>query len=147
LLKKNIEEILVDHAWCEQKSRQHRHQHDYPPENLAWLTNSPTWWPRSGFTSKEFLDCVRFSPMAPQDEYVVQAKLCDRAADGARERQLMDQLLVSALIEALRSCERFKLLWQHIASELSKFYYELMVSQPRILWLTWIWQRNMTPNW
>jgi tRNA-(ms[2]io[6]A)-hydroxylase len=48
---------------------------------------------------------------------------------GARERQLMDQLLVSALIEA-RSCERFKLLWQNIADqELSKFYYELMVSE------------------
>ena len=41
----------------------------------------------------------------------------------------MDQLLVSALIEA-RSCERFKLLWQNIADkELSKFYYELMVSE------------------
>ena len=30
----------------------------------------------------------------------------------------------------LRSCERFKLLWQNIADqELSKFYYELMVSE------------------
>jgi len=33
------------------------------------------------------------------------------------------------LIEA-RSCERFKLLWKGIAdTELSKFYYELMISE------------------
>jgi tRNA-(ms[2]io[6]A)-hydroxylase len=41
----------------------------------------------------------------------------------------MDQLLVSGLIE-VRSCERFKLLWQHIGDpDLSQFYYELMASE------------------
>lgn len=41
----------------------------------------------------------------------------------------MDKLLISALIEA-RSCERFRLLSQHILDEdLKKFYYELMVSE------------------
>ena len=63
-----------------------------------------------------------------KDEYVVQL-LAHVRKGGSRERQLMDQLLVSALIEA-RSCERFKLLWQNITDqELSKFYYELMVSE------------------
>jgi len=63
-----------------------------------------------------------------RDEYVVQL-LAHVRKGGARERQLLDQLLVSALIEA-RSCERFKLLWKHIPDpELSQFYYELMVSE------------------
>jgi tRNA-(ms[2]io[6]A)-hydroxylase len=48
---------------------------------------------------------------------------------GHIDRQLMDKLLISALIEA-RSCERFKLLSEEIPDEsLKKFYYELMVSE------------------
>ena len=63
-----------------------------------------------------------------KDEYVVQL-LAHVRKGGPRERQLLDQLLVSALVEA-RSCERFKLLWKHIPDpELSQFYYELMVSE------------------
>jgi tRNA-(ms[2]io[6]A)-hydroxylase len=47
----------------------------------------------------------------------------------SRDEQMVDKLLVSALIEA-RSCERFKLLWQNLPDEeLQKFYYELMVSE------------------
>ena len=62
------------------------------------------------------------------DEYVVALSKHVRKGD-KRERQLMDQLLVNALIEA-RSCERFKLLWKNIQDEgLQKFYYELMVSE------------------
>ena len=48
---------------------------------------------------------------------------------GNRDQQLMEKLLMNALIEA-RSCERFKILWQHIPDQdLSKFYYELMISE------------------
>ena len=42
---------------------------------------------------------------------------------------MVDRLLFSAMIEA-RSCERFKLLSEEIKdTELSKFYYDLMVSE------------------
>ncbi len=42
---------------------------------------------------------------------------------------MVDRLLFSAMIEA-RSCERFKLLSKEIKDpELSKFYYDLMVSE------------------
>jgi tRNA-(ms[2]io[6]A)-hydroxylase len=42
---------------------------------------------------------------------------------------LIDRLLFSAMIEA-RSCERFRVLSQNIKDEeLSKFYYDLMVSE------------------
>jgi tRNA-(ms[2]io[6]A)-hydroxylase len=62
------------------------------------------------------------------DEYVVALSRHIRKGD-KRERQLMDHLLINALIEA-RSCERFKLLWKNIQDEgLQKFYYELMVSE------------------
>ena len=48
---------------------------------------------------------------------------------GSREQQLVEKLLMNALIEA-RSAERFRILWKNIGDfELSKFYYELMVSE------------------
>jgi tRNA-(ms[2]io[6]A)-hydroxylase len=48
---------------------------------------------------------------------------------GSREQQLVEKLLINALIEA-RSCERFRILWKEIGDkELSLFYYELMVSE------------------
>ena len=62
------------------------------------------------------------------DEYVVElSKILKKG--GSREQQLVEKLLMNALIEA-RSCERFKILWKNIEDEeLSKFYYELMVSE------------------
>ena len=48
---------------------------------------------------------------------------------GTRLESMVDRLLFSAMIEA-RSCERFKLLSKEIGDqELSKFYYDLMVSE------------------
>ncbi|KXK23563.1 MAG: tRNA-hydroxylase [Bacteroidetes bacterium OLB12] len=68
--------------------------------------------------------------MGPQrkDEYVEQLQKIVKKG-GSREQQLVEKLLINALIEA-RSCERFRLLWKEIGdAELSKFYYELMVSE------------------
>jgi len=65
---------------------------------------------------------------ARKDEYVG-ALLTHIRKGGSGEVQLMDTLLVSALVEA-RSCERFKLLWQHVPDRaLADFYHELMVSE------------------
>src|SRR5690606_30692183 len=62
------------------------------------------------------------------DEYVVQLSGLERKG-GEIERQLMDKLLINALIEA-RSCERFRLLSLNIDDEyLKKFYHELMISE------------------
>ena len=130
---KNIEDILVDHAWCEQKAAStgismiiHYPEKTRLVDELTDLV-AEEW---SHF-ERVLLELRKrgFQLGRPRkDEYVVQL-LAHVRKGGARERQLMDQLLVSALIEA-RSCERFKLLWQHIAdAELSKFYYELMVSE------------------
>ena len=130
---KNIEDILVDHAWCEQKAAStgismiiHYPEKTRLVDELTDLV-AEEW---SHF-ERVLLELRKrgFQLGRPRkDEYVVQL-LAHVRKGGPRERQLLDQLLVSALIEA-RSCERFKLLWQHIAdAELSKFYYELMVSE------------------
>ena len=48
-----------------------------------------------------------------------------------KETRLLDRLLFAAMIEA-RSCERFKVLSDHIEDqELAKFYYDLMASEAR----------------
>jgi tRNA-(ms[2]io[6]A)-hydroxylase len=63
-----------------------------------------------------------------KDEYVDQLQKVIRKG-GNRIQQLVERLLLNALIEA-RSCERFRLLWREISDRsLSEFYYELMVSE------------------
>ncbi len=63
-----------------------------------------------------------------KDEYIEKLQGLVKKG-GSREEQLIEKLLLNALIEA-RSCERFRLLWKEIADKaLSDFYYELMVSE------------------
>jgi tRNA-(ms[2]io[6]A)-hydroxylase len=63
-----------------------------------------------------------------KDQYVIALNQQIKKG-GSREQQLVEKLLVNALIEA-RSCERFKLLWKNIEDkELSEFYHELMISE------------------
>ena len=62
-----------------------------------------------------------------KDEYVNQIMKTIRKGQG--EKQLMDKLLICALIEA-RSCERFKRLSEGLnEKELKEFYHALMVSE------------------
>ena len=130
---KNIEDILVDHAWCEQKAASTGiSMIIHYPEKIRLVDELTDLVAEEWSHFERVLLELRkrgFQLGRPRkDEYVVQL-LAHVRKGGPRERQLLDQLLVSALIEA-RSCERFKLLWQHIAdAELSKFYYELMVSE------------------
>ena len=133
IAEQNIEDILVDHAWCEQKAASTGISMIIHYPEKTRLVNELTDLVAEEWSHFErvLLELRKrgFTLGRPRkDEYVVQL-LTHVRKGGARERQLMDQLLVSALIEA-RSCERFKLLWQNIADqELSKFYYELMVSE------------------
>jgi tRNA-(ms[2]io[6]A)-hydroxylase len=63
-----------------------------------------------------------------KDEYVSQLAAQERKG-GSRAAQLMEKLLICAMIEA-RSCERFKLLYENLEDAgLKKFYYEFMVSE------------------
>ena len=133
IAEKNIEDILVDHAYCEQKAAS---------SCISLIVQYPD--------KQELVDCLtpvvaegwaHFERVLEQlkkrgytlgkqrkDEYVAQLQGILKKG-GSREQQLVEKLLMNALIEA-RSAERFKLLWKNIADqELATFYYELMVSE------------------
>ncbi|GAB2536161.1 MiaE family protein [Rufibacter soli] len=133
IVEMNIEDILVDHAYCEQKAAtsgislivKYPDKTKLVEEMTALVAEEWGHFERVMDELKKLgFGLGRNRP----DEYVV--KLSQHIRKGnLRERQLMDHLLVNALIEA-RSCERFKLLWQNLEDEgLKKFYYELMVSE------------------
>lgn len=133
IASKNIEDILVDHAYCEQKAASTGISLILKYPEKSRLVDELTGlvaeeWEHFGRVLQELRKRGYALGRPRRDEYVVALMALVRKG-GARERQLMDQLLVSALIEA-RSCERFKLLWQHIPDPgLAEFYYELMASE------------------
>jgi tRNA-(ms[2]io[6]A)-hydroxylase len=129
----NIREILVDHAWCEQKAAStcvslivQYPDHDKLVEMLMPIVTEE--WSHFERVVNELRN--RGFGLGPnrKDEYVDRVqKLLKKG--GGRDEQLVEKLLMSALIEA-RSCERFRLLWKEISDEgLSQFYYELMISE------------------
>ncbi|MBJ7882633.1 tRNA-(ms[2]io[6]A)-hydroxylase [Gelidibacter salicanalis] len=133
IAEENIEEILTDHAWCEQKAATnaitiitHNSQYEDLVTDLLELAKEELEHfqmvhdiiKKRGYT----LDRER------KDSYVNELyKFMNRG--GNHLQSMVDRLLFSAMIEA-RSCERFKMLSQHVQDpELSKFYYDLMVSE------------------
>ena len=133
IAEKNIEDILVDHAYCEQKAAtsgislivKYPDKEKLVEEMTALVAEE---WGHFERVLEELKKRGFALGRNRPDEYVVALSKHIRKGD-KRERQLMDHLLINALIEA-RSCERFKLLWKNIQDEeLQKFYYELMVSE------------------
>jgi len=133
IAEKNIGEILTDHAYCEQKAATSCislivlfHEKEKLVDMLTPVVAEE--WDHFSRVINELKK--RNLPLGPQrkDEYVERlARLLKKG--GNRDQQLVEKLLMNALIEA-RSCERFRLLWKEITDkELSEFYYELMVSE------------------
>ncbi len=133
IAEKNIEEILTDHAFCEQKAAS---------TAISLIVTYP-----------ELPDLVEAMAALAKEEMshfqMVHKKIVERGLELGRERKdeyvhaiskyfkktndrnlrLIHRLLCAALIEA-RSCERFKVLSENIADqELSEFYRKLMVSE------------------
>jgi tRNA 2-(methylsulfanyl)-N6-isopentenyladenosine37 hydroxylase len=133
LAEKSMEEILTDHAWCEQKAA------------TACISLI------QGFSNKEKI-VKELSPIVTEewghfrlvlaelhkrglklgkqrkDEYV-NALLQFQKKGGAEIDRLLDQLLTMAMIEA-RSCERFKRLSEGLNDEyLRNFYRRFMESE------------------
>ena len=133
IAEKNIEEILVDHAYCEQKAASSCISIivSYPEKDRVVEVLTPVVAEEWGHFERvlEELRKRGYKLGFPRkDEYVDQLQKIVRKG-GNREQQLVEKLLINALIEA-RSCERFRLLSKEIGdAELSKFYYELMVSE------------------
>ena len=133
IAENNIEEILTDHAWCEQKA----------------ATNAITIITQNSHYEDLVTDLLKLAQEELQHFQMVHDLIKKRGYTLGRERKdnyvnelykfmnkggsplqsMVDRLLFSAMIEA-RSCERFKMLSNHVEDpELSKFYYDLMVSE------------------
>ena len=133
IAKKNIEEILIDHAYCEQKAASSCISMivQYPQFTKLVEVLTPVVAEEWEHFQRvlEHLNKRGYALGAQRkDEYVV-ALYKNIEKGGSRETQLVEKLLVNALIEA-RSCERFKLLWQQLEDpDLKNFYHELMISE------------------
>ena len=129
----NIGEILTDHAFCEQKAASNAISLivNFPElsdlvENLSAVVMEEMDHFRQ--VHKRIVDRGEVLGKERKDHYVNELYQFVQRGKG-REEMLVDRLLFSAMIEA-RSCERFKLLSEKIKDpELSKWYYDLMVSE------------------
>ncbi|MEQ8361101.1 MAG: tRNA-(ms[2]io[6]A)-hydroxylase [Cytophagales bacterium] len=129
----SVEEILIDHAYCEQKAAsscislivQYADKKDIV-EALTPIVAEE--WSHFERVIDEMNKRGMNLGQARKDEYVAELNKSIRIG-GSREQQLVEKLLLNALIEA-RSCERFKLLYENHPEEyLRKFYYDFMVSE------------------
>ncbi len=129
----NIEEILTDHAWCEQKAATNAiGLITMIPEHTEIVTELLA-------IAQEELD--HFNQVheiikkrgyefgrTRKDDYVNQLMNFIQKG-GNRDDLIIDKMLFAAMIEA-RSCERFKVLTDNIKDEeLKAFYLELMISE------------------
>lgn len=133
IAEKNLEEILIDHAYCEQKAASSCISLIilYPErQKLVDVLTAVVAEEWSHFERVlEEMKKRGFSLGRQRKDEYVEALAKIVLTGGSRDQQLVEKLLLNALIEA-RSCERFKILWKNIPDEgLSKFYYELMVSE------------------
>ncbi len=133
IVESNIEEILTDHAWCEQKAATNvitlitqNSEHEELVTSLLEIAKEEL----EHFQMVHNIIKERGLTLGRErkDHYVNELfKFLKK--DGSRNDAFVDRLLFSAMIEA-RSCERFKVLSQHIQDlELAQFYKELMISE------------------
>ena len=132
IAESNLEEILTDHAWCEQKAA---------TNSITLITMLPEH-PEivSELLSIAQEELEHFQQVheiiktrgyvlgrARKDDYV--NDLAKFIVQGSRQDLIIDRMLFAAMIEA-RSCERFKVLTETIKDEeLKVFYRELMISE------------------
>lgn len=133
IVEKNIEEILTDHAYCEQKAASTAisliisfPEHTELVQEMIKLVKEEM----SHFKMVHDKIIARGYVLGRDRKDAYVNKLISFfPKGGSRETQLVHRLLYAALIEA-RSCERFKLLSEQLPDkELAEFYRSLMVSE------------------
>jgi len=133
VVESNIEEILIDHAFCEQKAASNAITLIVQNPNLSDLVQQMI-----ALAQEELEHFKRVHDIILERGYLLGRERKDNYVNelrkfiiigGGREAQLIDRLLFSAMIEA-RSCERFKVLSENINDkQLADFYHELMISE------------------
>ena len=129
----NIEEILVDHAFCEQKAAltcisyiQHYSDRTELVDALSPIVTEE--WGHFRMVLAELKKRGFNLGKQRKDEYVNKL-IAFQKKDGSPDERLLDKLLIMAMIEA-RSCERFKRLSEHLDDAyLQKFYRTFMESE------------------
>jgi tRNA-(ms[2]io[6]A)-hydroxylase len=129
IAESNLEEILTDHAWCEQKAATNA---------ITLITNNSEHLDLveelTAIAIEEMQHFQMVVEIIKQRGYTLGRERKDDyvgrlVKDGSRNTAFIDRLLFAAMIEA-RSCERFRVLSTNIKDkELAKFYHELMVSE------------------
>jgi len=133
LAEKRLEDILTDHAYCEQKAAstcisliQQYPEKQKLVDDLAPIVTEE--WGHFRLVLQEMRKRGLELGRQRKDEYVAALKKCERK-EGGHKGRLLERLLIAALIEA-RSCERFKLLSENLEEEdLRKFYRHFMESE------------------
>lgn len=133
LAEKDLEEILTDHAYCEQKATTTCISliQKYPERTRLVKELAPVITEEWGHFRLVLAELEKRNLQLGEqrkDEYVNELMKFQRKG-GSREDRLIERLLISAMIEA-RSCERFRLLSIHISDdELKEFYHKFMVAE------------------
>lgn len=133
LAEMSLEDILTDHAYCEQKAAstvisiiQQYPNREKLVEELAPIVTEE--WGHFRMVLKELKKRSLKLGNQRSDEYVAQLVKFQKKG-GSKEDQMLEKLLFAALIEA-RSCERFRLLSEGLKEpELRVFYREFMISE------------------
>ncbi|HAB27648.1 MULTISPECIES: tRNA-(ms[2]io[6]A)-hydroxylase [Xanthomarina] len=133
IVEKNIEDILTDHAYCEQKAASTAislivgfpEYTELVQEMIALVKEEISHFK---MVHDRILDNGWTLGRDRKDEYVLKL-ITFFPKGGSRTTQLVHRLLYAALIEA-RSCERFRLLSEELEDkDLAEFYRKLMVSE------------------
>ena len=138
IVEKNIEEILIDHAFCEQKAAsnaisiivQYPHLTDLVQDMTAICQEEMEHF---NLVHNKLIERGLKLGFERKDPYVqdLAQYLKREQSGGPRESHFVNQLLFAAMIEA-RSCERFKILSEQLKDEdLREFYRSLMESEAR----------------
>ncbi|MFD0836137.1 tRNA-(ms[2]io[6]A)-hydroxylase [Mariniflexile aquimaris] len=133
IVEKNIEEILTDHAFCEQKATSTAISLIVSFPEYTELVQEMTALVKEEISHfkmvhDKIIERGWVLGRDRRDDYVIEL-LKFFPKGGSRTTQLVHRLLYAALIEA-RSCERFRLLSEELKDkELAGFYRNLMVSE------------------
>mgnify|MGYP000607379353 FL=1 len=133
IVEKNVEDILTDHAYCEQKAASTAislivgfpEYTELVQEMIALVKEEISHFK---MVHDRILENGWVLGRDRKDAYVLKL-ITFFPKGGSRTTQLVHRLLYAALIEA-RSCERFRLLSEELEDkELAEFYRKLMVSE------------------
>lgn len=129
----SLEEILTDHAFCEQKAATQCISLIQRYSDKIDLVNalSPLVTEEWGHFRMVWAEMKKRGYVlgAQRKNDYVNLLLQNEPKDVPQSEKMLHRLMISAMIEA-RSCERFRLLSENLEEEaLRKFYYKFMVSE------------------